>query len=168
MEVPAHYWATEKLRPRFAWCQMSLDSPFGDGIGGKGYGYIFIERASLEKFLSEISPPTRHPGGAVKASLEAGISQEPQAKTREGDDTTSASPVTKPRRQVGNVSLASADAPLISEMHDLIEKGIVSSISAAAWKVADRAAGGGSPESKVDRLRRRYSEAYPLQEEQSN
>ncbi len=30
---------------------MSLAEPFGNGMGGNGFGYIFIERASLERFL---------------------------------------------------------------------------------------------------------------------
>jgi hypothetical protein len=50
-DIPAHHWNTEKLTPRFAWCQMSMAQPFSDGMGGQGYGHIYVDRASLERFL---------------------------------------------------------------------------------------------------------------------
>jgi hypothetical protein len=44
-------WSTDNLDARFYRCQMSFSKPFGDETGGEGYGWIFIDRASLDRLL---------------------------------------------------------------------------------------------------------------------
>ena len=52
------------------------------------------------------------------------------------------------------------DTPLLEEMHSLATSGAVKSILEAAKRVADRAEGGGTLASKIDRLRKAYVERY--------
>jgi hypothetical protein len=63
-------------------------------------------------------------------------------------------------RPLGSGSLVTADAPLIEEMHRIIETNPTLSVTAAAMKVADRAEGGGLLDSRVRRLTQRYSEKF--------
>ncbi|MDH3702602.1 MAG: hypothetical protein OEU46_14940 [Alphaproteobacteria bacterium] len=62
-------------------------------------------------------------------------------------------------RPKGAGSLAKQDGPLLSEMNVLILKENISS-HAAARRVADRAQGGGTFESKVRRLEKRYKKTF--------
>jgi hypothetical protein len=64
-------------------------------------------------------------------------------------------------RPRGSGSLAKADGPLVEEMHQLIESGSAKSAEDAAGKLADGAAGGGTLQSKVTRLARRYRKQFP-------
>jgi hypothetical protein len=64
-------------------------------------------------------------------------------------------------RTRGSGSWANADEPLLEEMCELIENGSAKSPEDAAKKVADRAAGGGSWESKFTRLAKRYRKQFP-------
>lgn len=59
-------WNTESISPRFYWCQMNRENPFGVAVGGDGFQSIFIERATLDRFLasrvtSQSSKPDRGP-----------------------------------------------------------------------------------------------------------
>lgn len=63
------------------------------------------------------------------------------------------------RKRVGGY--AQTDEPLISEMHQLLQEGAVTSLNAAAVQVAPKARGGGAPHSKARRLVDRYREAFP-------
>lgn len=56
------------------------------------------------------------------------------------------------------------DAPLIKEMHEMIQKGLALSAHAAAGGVAERASGNCTWESKRDRLRRRYLKIHGTSE----
>lgn len=58
---------------------------------------------------------------------------------------------------------AAADAPLLTRMHELIEAGKAKSATDAARLVAGEAEGSGSPESKITRLRKRYSNQHSLE-----
>lgn len=72
-----------------------------------------------------------------------------------------ASPAVTPARagrRKGDGSMAGADAPLLVEMRELIDRRQAFSPNAAALMVASKASGSGTPESKAARLRRRYSE----------
>jgi hypothetical protein len=66
----------------------------------------------------------------------------------------------KQGRPEGSGSWAAADAPLIDKMHELIEARRAKSPTDAAHQVAGEAQGKGAPESKITRLRKRYSEKY--------
>jgi hypothetical protein len=48
------------------------------------------------------------------------------------------------------------DAPLLLEMRQLLSEGKAASAEEAARQVASRAHGGGTPESKAERLARRF------------
>ena len=63
-------------------------------------------------------------------------------------------------RPGGSGSFAEADAPLIVEMHELIENGEAASPHNATLLVLDRATGNGTDDSKRSRLRRRYMAKY--------
>jgi hypothetical protein len=56
----------------------------------------------------------------------------------------------------------SLDAPLVAEMHELIEGGEARSAEDAARAVVNRAAGGGQEDSRVKRLALRYREQHPV------
>lgn len=64
----------------------------------------------------------------------------------------------RPGRKKGTGSFASLDAPLLEEMKKMIAQGTVLSTWAAALKVAGKAAGAGTLESKAKRLLKRFSE----------
>jgi hypothetical protein len=59
--IPAHLW-NGSVGERFYFCQMSLTDPFGLGVTGTGFGYIFIERVSLNQFLLS-QPFAQKPSG---------------------------------------------------------------------------------------------------------
>ena len=65
-------------------------------------------------------------------------------------------------RPPGSGSLEAADAPLVDEMRVAILNDPTLSRSAAAAKVVDRAKGGGTSESKIQRLSERYSAKFGL------
>ena len=72
-------------------------------------------------------------------------------------------PDAEPARRSGrppSSGFAEADAPIVEKMRELIESGNCTSVTQAAWQVIGRdgsgAKGNGSPESKVDRLVKRY------------
>src|SRR5450759_3523952 len=67
-------------------------------------------------------------------------------------------------RPRGSGSWASADEPLLTEMQELIESGKSKSPSDAALKVASRASGDGTIESKSSRLAKRYRDKYKLEQ----
>ncbi len=64
-------------------------------------------------------------------------------------------------RRLGVGGYATADAPLIEEMRQLLLGEVVNSVHAAAVQMAPRAVGLGQPESKVRRLFERYKAAFP-------
>jgi hypothetical protein len=67
-------------------------------------------------------------------------------------------------RPRGSGSWASADEPLLTEMQELIESGKSKSPNDAALKVASRASGDGTIESKSSRLAKRYRDKYKLEQ----
>jgi hypothetical protein len=102
---------------------------------------------------------------AAKPALPAPIA--PAAEFSENQENSSvaladAPPDGKRRRgrPKGSGSYEAVDEPLIDEMREAIEANPAVSPTAAAACVADRAPGGGTPESKVKRLAQRYSEKF--------
>lgn len=63
-------------------------------------------------------------------------------------------------RPKGSGSLAPNDAPLLEEMKKMLSEGKANSVSAAAQKIADKASGAGTEESKRKRLERGYQTKY--------
>lgn len=64
-------------------------------------------------------------------------------------------------RRQGVGGYAKADAPLIEEMHRLLQEEVVASVHAAAVQLAPKAVGNGEPDAKVRRLMDRYRAAFP-------
>jgi hypothetical protein len=66
--IPDWHWNTERLAPRFALCQLNPFDPFSLGIAGKGYGWIFLTRPSVDAYLSGSpnlnSSPKGRPAGS--------------------------------------------------------------------------------------------------------
>ena len=85
-----------------------------------------------------------------EADLEAGITRHTRP-THKG----------RPR---GSGSLAVEDEPLVNEMCELIDEEKARSPHDAARQVAERASGGGTLDSKIRRLERRYSESLTKNE----
>lgn len=50
--IPAHDWNGENIWSRFCWGQMNPHDPFGGGVGGDAYQYVYVERRSLEALLN--------------------------------------------------------------------------------------------------------------------
>lgn len=55
--LDAHVWNTEKTENRFYWCQMNPLNPFGIGVGGDAYQFIFVSRQSLDNMLAGCRAP---------------------------------------------------------------------------------------------------------------
>jgi hypothetical protein len=150
--VPRHYWNGDDLRRRFYHCKMSLDDPFGAGFAGDKFGFIFVQKESLDRFLAG-QPFSPKPAEGVHQQEQG--APEPSAS---GTVPVVTNSDTKARRKAGNVSFSKQDAPLLAEMHVMVKEGV--SISEAARQLARSAAGGGTLESKVERLRKAYPKAY--------
>jgi hypothetical protein len=65
-----------------------------------------------------------------------------------------------PKLEKKKVGWTIADAPLVERMRQLVLSGECSSPTAAAWTLVDEAKGG-TADSRVRRLQRRYDETYP-------
>jgi hypothetical protein len=76
-------------------------------------------------------------------------------------DAAAAGKPSRRGRRKGVGSLASQDAPLISEMRRLIAAGDAASAYGAATLILDRAAGSGTDDSKRKRLVDRYHAEFP-------
>lgn len=63
-------------------------------------------------------------------------------------------------RPAGSGSLETADAALVAQMREIIEQDQTISPTAAAIRLANQAAGGGTPDSKAKRLTERYFKQY--------
>ncbi|MFC4170482.1 hypothetical protein ACFOYU_00145 [Microvirga sp. GCM10011540] len=123
-------------------------------------GERYIQRLDPDEHKVRVRVPSAQVIACFPAQDQTATMQEAQAISGNLNEVEPGSSISRPRRR-GNVSLSSADTPFIREMHDLYVSGAVASINAAAWKVVDRAPGNGAPQSKVDRLRRRYAKEYP-------
>jgi hypothetical protein len=54
-----NWWMTERLEPRFTFCQINPREPFGSGVAGNLYCWIFLTRKSLADYLAR-SIPVQH------------------------------------------------------------------------------------------------------------
>ncbi|PAP96628.1 hypothetical protein CIT31_02540 [Mesorhizobium wenxiniae] len=48
-------WWSEQIGTRLYWCQMDPSEPFGRGVGGDAYQYIYISRNSLDHFKQKLA-----------------------------------------------------------------------------------------------------------------
>jgi hypothetical protein len=137
-------WNTEYFGPRFFRCQMSLDQPFEDParVSVRSCYWIYVARASLDRYIGGSNPaaPAVNP-------LEMG---QPKPKGRSD-------------RESRTGSWDAADKPLIEEMRRLITGGLAKSAHDAAGKLANKAQGNSTPESKQTRLAKGYRIIYPVE-----
>jgi hypothetical protein len=63
-DLPLSAWRTESLAPRFYQCQINPRDPFGTGIGGEHYCYIFVGKVSLDQALASLSGLAVDPAAA--------------------------------------------------------------------------------------------------------
>jgi hypothetical protein len=139
--VHRSFWNSERLSVRFHFCQMNPRDPFGAGVAGDGYCWIFVTRESLEKCLSALA------GSSQPESATAAL---------EPESTSEATPPKKPGRKKGDGSYATLDLPILDEMKELISSHRAASPEEAARMLAEKAHGAGSLESKAERLAKRY------------
>jgi hypothetical protein len=98
----------------------------------------------------------------LRHSEELGAKASPGQKTEGHNATSVAAPLrsedqANPRgRKPGQGSYKALDAPLLVEMGQLLSEGKAASAEEAARQVASRAHGGGTVESKAERLARRF------------
>jgi hypothetical protein len=141
--IPRHWWNSERISNRFDLCQMNYYDPYGVGSAGDWYQWIFVTRESLTACTSDASPPGEQQSVAADpVSAAAPLRSEHQVKPR--------------GRKPGQGSYDMLDAPLLLEMRQLLSDGKAASAEEAARQVASRAHGGGTPESKAERLARRF------------
>jgi hypothetical protein len=133
-------WNSERLSVRFDRCQMNPRDPFGVGVAGDGYCWIFVTRESLRQCLAALAPQL----GSAAESLE------PESTSK------AAAPKKSPGRKKGDGSYAKLDLPILDEMKELISSHRAASPEEAARLLAEKAHGAGSVESKAERLAKRY------------
>jgi hypothetical protein len=138
--IPRSWWNSERLSVRFDYCQMNPQKPFDIGIAGDGYCWIFVTRESLRQCLVALAP---QPGSAAEAL-------EPESTSK------AATPKKSPGRKRGDGSFAELDRPILDEMEELISLHRAASPEEAARMLAGKAHGAGTPESKAERLAKRY------------
>jgi hypothetical protein len=118
---------------------------------------IFVSEHDLQRLMAK-----------QEVKQEVGPPPDPSSRgkpTSEADSSKKISPIEvatqfggkRPRgRQKGQGSFESLDLPLLQEMKRLISSGAAASAEEAARSVAPKAHGGGSLESKAERLARRF------------
>jgi hypothetical protein len=52
--LPPAVWNTERLSHRFFFCQMNPRDPFGAGVAGDSYQYVFVSRPTLDRYLAAL------------------------------------------------------------------------------------------------------------------
>lgn len=65
--IPAWWWNSENLHPRFEMCQINPQDPFGNGFAGQGYCWIFVTRESLERLIAGLKDHQPNPEGNQQA-----------------------------------------------------------------------------------------------------
>jgi hypothetical protein len=137
--IPTDVWNYAKLEESL-WAvgdlQLKLIGESVETIGVVTYSDVrFLEPNVLRMIGLAVPDEQEVPAAQEQPAAASSSSQRPRGRPR------------------GSGSLADDDAPLLKEMLDLIASGRARSPNAAAEAVAGRAAGGGSFESKVKRLR---------------
>jgi hypothetical protein len=64
--IDPRWWRTERLEPRFTWCQLNPNDPFGYAIGGDRFWLIFVEKDSLETVIANHAASLRAEEGQPK------------------------------------------------------------------------------------------------------
>ena len=86
--IPAVYWNTERLEPRFRMCQMNSADPFSRAFAGHGFGWIFVcaeDLARLIKALKSRSVSSNQAQKKARQFLEPiMIKAKPAEMTRDG------------------------------------------------------------------------------------
>lgn len=149
--------------------------PAGNEVPGESVAYLTFQRLKQEVHSRGLlGPNASHPKGHTaisRADLKdiaegwgkkpAFLYPEERAATARSVSTEAVSTVPRTRgRPPRSGSFAAPDAPLIEEMRKMITGDPTVNPTAAAGRVADRAVGGGTAESKAKRLVNRYVEKF--------
>jgi hypothetical protein len=128
----------------------------------EGWREVYIDPAMVERrsFLTWCEEVGRAPPGFWNGIDADRVPESSEASEAVEANETPDSQIRPRGRPAGSGSFAASDEPLIAEMRSLIETERTLSPWAAAARVADRAAGGGTHESKIKRLVSRYSEKF--------
>jgi hypothetical protein len=142
------YWPT-KMRGPLLFCRKELDELCKKAAEGRepdsndeSDHEEIVAEASQAKLESRTTPPV------VTAKK-----SDQESKPNEGADSTRGRPK-------GAGSFSKADEPLLVEMHEMISRQEAFSPTEAAGKLASKAQGPGTPESKAKRLVVRYKGKY--------
>ena len=138
--VPVHrsLWNSERTDVRFHYCGMSRREPFGNGVWGDCFEYIFVTRESLDRCIAALTAPRQIESAPAGPAPPEAMAPKPRGKKR------------------GDGSYAPLDEPILDEMEALISGRVVASADAAAKRLASKAHGGGSIEAKATRLAKAY------------
>ena len=140
--------------PRLEWADLTIDDSMAGemtvrhrhGAAAAWTDVRVLKHDVLSAFPVLATSPDAAPGDAsAQASAPEAERTSPEAATR------------KPRgRRPGDGSYDRLDRPLLEEMKELIASGKAASAEEAAKLLAGKAHGGGTLESKIDRLAKRY------------
>jgi hypothetical protein len=151
-------WALEKAPTWFEQGECLLTS----GLVYPRLGILFSNDPIVPIFVSE------HDLQRLMAKQEVKQGAVPPSRGKpasEADPSEKISPIEVPTpfsgksrrgRKKGQGSFETMDLPLLEEMKELISSGAAASPEEAARSLASKAHGGGSPESKAERLARRF------------
>jgi hypothetical protein len=123
----------------------SLDPHIDKPIVGREPEYIFVHEQDFNKALES----TKRVVNRAEESQTQGSRENAPLEQQERES------------RAGRKSLKDRDAPIVELMRQLLVTKKALSAQDAAMKVAAKAEGGGTLESRADRLARRYRERYP-------
>jgi hypothetical protein len=152
-----HLWNTETFWSRFSRCDMSPKHPFSDADRVERQCWIFITQDSFDRYLAT------HLVRASAPQLSAAAQYANPAPSLTEGASVGAQPTTikpRPSRLPGSGSWRKADQPLLQEMQRLIDKGTAKSPHDAARRLADKAEGAGTLDSKQSRLGKGYRKLF--------
>lgn len=165
-ELPAEWWNTEKLRPRFFMCQMKPADPFSDGVAGNGYCWIFVQAEGLSRFTSPedisnttTSDATPGPTDEQQAAMPAKGSPSMWPATSTQVATEGSRSTYQPRRRSGASVQYTTDETIIANVLAVLEREpdhpIAPLITDAAANQGCLPSGGDDFDRLVDRVRRK-------------
>jgi hypothetical protein len=158
-KIRPHHWGSEKAPTWFEqdefWLiehEYLVDPPLGM-FHGKELAYIFVGERDLQRLMAkqEVKQEAAPPPGPYEVG-----EKDEGGKPLQPEGASEAAPPKKRGRKKGDGSYTAIDLPLLDEMKGLISSNQAASPEEAARKLAKKAHGSGSEESKAERLAKRY------------